>query len=645
MPTSSVRIASSYRADAVTVIDETGTVLLFDAMAERLFGWTAAEVVGTDVARLMPPAVREAHRSQLASYLATGESHVLGRELEVSGLRQDGMTFPMALRVSELRVEGGPRLFVGVIQDLRARRTAAEADAAGQASVSLVHATLEATADGILVVDREGRFVRFNRQFATMWRIPAEVLGTGKDDEAIAFVLSQLERPESFLAKVHELYDQPEAESSDTLEFKDGRVFERYSKPQWLAERPVGRVWSFRDVTAQRNAERALRRSEEQLRQSQKMEAVGRLAGGVAHDFNNLLLVISGCGELARKRTSADPQLSALIDEILAAGRRAAGLTHQLLAFSRQQVLKPRTVDLNTLIVDTAEMLRRMIGEDVLLATSLAPALDHVRVDPGQMVQVLMNLAVNARDAMPSGGQLTIETMNVELDAAFVTRHPALRAGPHVRCAVSDTGCGMDAATQSHVFEPFFTTKSLGKGTGLGLSTVSGIVDQSGGAISVYSEVGRGTTFNVYFPVADETSSPAIAAVTAPASRNGGETVLLVDDDAAARGVVEKLLTASGFRVLVAASPEDAFTLAEARKGRIDVLLTDVVMPRMSGSEVASRVVASHPETRVVYMSGYAPGAIVQHGVLEGDVAFLPKPFTEAALMRAITGVLSRVDG
>jgi PAS domain S-box-containing protein len=534
--------------------------------------------------------------------------------------------------------EGRPKYLISVIEDISARKAAEEAD---QLSFSLLQATLESTADGILVVDARDRVSRFNRHFAAMWRFPRELLEAGDENAMIQLALQQIKQPDAFLAKLMELRANPDMDSFDVLEFKDGRIYERYSKPQRLGDRIVGRVWSFRDVTERRKAEQALRRSEEQLRQSQKMEAVGQLAGGVAHDFNNLLVVISGCGELALREAPEGSPLRETLGQILEASQRAAALTRQLLAFSRQQVMEPRVLDLNTLIVETVGLLRRVIGEDIELRTYLDPHAAQVMVDSGQIVQVLMNLAINARDAMPEGGKLTIETSNVVLDEAYSSSHLAVRPGAYVCLAVSDTGQGMPPETQARVFEPFFTTKRIGKGTGLGLSTVYGIVTQSGGSISVGSEPGHGTTFKIHFPRATKTTAASPKAIEETGEASVSETVLLVEDDAAVRNVIRRFLENAGYGVLTASGPEDATELATSRKERIDVLLTDVVMPRMSGRELATRVLLLHPETRAVYMSGYAPNAIVHHGVLDADVPFLQKPFSEEALLRKLRTVLS----
>ena len=383
-----------------------------------------------------------------------------------------------------------------------------------------------------------------------------------------------------------------------------------------------------------------LRQTEERFVQAQKMEAVGRLAGGIAHDFNNLLTAIIGSSELLLEGLSAHDQRREDLEEIRKAGQRAAGLTRQLLAFSRQQVLEPRVLDLNELIVDLEKMLRRLIGEDVDLRTVLAPELGAVRADPGQLEQVIMNLTVNARDAMPLGGKVTIETANADLDETYAAAHAPVVSGPYVMLAVSDTGTGMTPDVKAHLFEPFFTTKEQGKGTGLGLATVYGIVKQSEGYVWVYSELGQGTTFKIYLPRAaqDVTSSPPKAA--SPSSTRGSETVLVAEDEEAVRKLTRRVLEAQGYTVLAAADGPEALRLAHTHAGPIHLLLTDVVMPSMSGRELAELVVSTRRETKVLYLSGYTDDAVIRHGVLEPGVAFLQKPFTPQTLARKLREVL-----
>jgi signal transduction histidine kinase len=385
----------------------------------------------------------------------------------------------------------------------------------------------------------------------------------------------------------------------------------------------------------------ALHNTEKQLLQSQKLEAVGRLAGGISHDFNNLLTVILGYSDIMKRNLEESHPLRRHVEEIVRASERAASLTRQLLAFSRKQVMQPKVFDLNTVVTDLEKMLRRMIGEDVELRVSLQSELGNIKADPVQLEQVIMNLVVNARDAMPRGGKLSIETSNVYLDEAYAREHLSVVPGDYVMIAISDTGCGMDEETRVHIFEPFFTTKELGKGTGLGLSMVYGIVRQSGGNIWVYSEVGRGTTFKIYFPrvVANaEDYKRSSQALDVP---EGTETILLVEDAELVRKLARQVLETAGYRVLEAASAEAAIDLCERINGdRIDLLLTDVIMPGMSGNEMSRILLTKHPGMPVLYMSGYTDDAIVQHGVLEAGINFLQKPFTPGALALKVREVL-----
>ena len=395
-----------------------------------------------------------------------------------------------------------------------------------------------------------------------------------------------------------------------------------------------------RDMTQRKHDEEAFIHQGEQLQQAQKMEAIGRLAGGIAHDFNNLLTIITGYSQLLLSRLGGgDEAVRSDVEEIKNAAIRAASLTQQLLAFSRSQVLLPKVLSLNT-IVDTIDaMLQRLIGEDIHLVTALEPTLGHVKADPGQMEQVIMNLVVNARDAMPRGGRLTIETGNVDMTNSYHCGDAALALGRYAMLAVSDTGCGMDAGTQARIFEPFFTTQGQGKGIGLGLSTVYGIVKQSGGYITVYSEPNRGTTFKIYLPIVDEAIEP-IKAEKLSGTLHGDETVLLVEDEPAVRVLVRDTLRLFGYQVLEARHGFEAQSIAHQHTGPIHLLITDVVMPQMSGRELAEGLATEHAHMKVLYMSGYTESAVIHHGVLNPGTAFLQKPFTPETLTRKIREIL-----
>ncbi|WP_338030243.1 PAS domain-containing protein [Fimbriiglobus ruber] len=386
------------------------------------------------------------------------------------------------------------------------------------------------------------------------------------------------------------------------------------------------------DVTERRSLE-------EQFRQAQKMEAVGQLAGGVAHDFNNLLSIITGYSEIILSKAGKDDPIRAFVKEISEASARAASLTRQLLAFSRKTVLEPKVLDLNEVVRETGKMLRRLIGEDILFTNVLDPMISRVKVDPDQLGQMLMNLTVNARDAMPRGGSLTIETRPVELDQEYARLHSDVRPGKYTMLAVSDTGTGMPPDVKERIFEPFFTTKGVGTGTGLGLAVVMGIVKQSGGHVAVYSEVNRGTAFKLYFPAVEDQASRATARSDVGSVR-GAETVLVVEDEDGVRTLVLLILQTHGYKVLAATDGKDALRVVERHQGAIDLLLTDVVMPGMGGREVAQTLQLRFPQMKVLYTSGYTDDAVVRHGILQEETAFLQKPYSLQSLANKVRQVL-----
>ena len=398
---------------------------------------------------------------------------------------------------------------------------------------------------------------------------------------------------------------------------------------------------TVRDITERKQKELEHARVEEQLRASQKLESIGSLAGGIAHDFNNLLGIINGYSKLTLSGLKDDdPSRGNLMKEIQEAGERAAALTHQLLAFSRRQVLQSKVINLNEIVVGTEKMLRRLIGEDINLTTFSEPGLGRVKADPSQMEQVIMNLAVNARDAMPQGGKLTLEIKNVVLDKENTDWASDVDAGRYVMMAISDTGIGMDAKTRGQIFEPFFTTKEKGKGTGLGLSTVYGIVKQSGGHLSVYSEPGHGTSVKIYLPRVDDKAELSVSPNVPIGSLEGTETILVVEDEDRLRKLVCRVLREKGYTILHAPSGQEALRISKSHKGPIPLLLTDVIMPGLSGRETADKLSSERPGIKILYMSGYTDDAIVRHGVLEEGVQFLPKPFAPEALARKVREVI-----
>jgi len=518
------------------------------------------------------------------------------------------------------------------LRDVEERRARRRAEAALRESEASYATLVEQAPLGVYRSNTTGRFLSVNTALVRM-------LGYGSAEELRALDMSRdlyvdPAQRDALLARdtySDREYDEVEA----NWKRKDGTPITVQLSVRALrnAAREVEFYEAFvRDVTEQRQLEA-------QLVRAQKLEAVGRLAGGVAHDFNNLLTVILSYSSLLLEETDLPGETRESLDEIRKAAEGAAGLTRQLLAFSRQQVMKPQVLDVNAVVTSTEKLLTRLIGEDIKLVTALTPDLGAARLDPGQVGQIIMNLAVNARDAMPTGGRLTLETANVEMDIAYVRGHPIAQPGRYVMLAVSDTGIGMDEATKERIFEPFFTTKEAGKGTGLGLATVYGIVKQSGGFIWVYSEPGRGTSFKIYFPRVDETPTETAGAPTGETPR-GSETVLIVEDVSAVRGVAREMLERSGYRVLEAANGDAALRLAARHSGPIDLLLTDVVMPGLSGRQLATQLSELRPRLRVLYMSGYTDDAVVNHGMLEPGIHYLQKPFTREGLARKVHEVL-----
>ena len=485
---------------------------------------------------------------------------------------------------------------------------------------------------GIYRSSPEGRFLSVNAAVVRMlgYETGAQVLNLdmARDVYADAAERQRLVERDTYSDRQ---YDNVEA----TWKRRDGRLLTVQLSVR-AVRNAAGRVDYYetfvRDVTDQR-------RLQQQVLQSQKMEAVGRLAGGVAHDFNNLLTVITSYSDLLLEDLAPGDAKRDDLEQVRKAADGAAALTRQLLAFSRQQVVEPRVVSLNTVVEGLQKILRRVIGEDIEVTIALAPDLESVRADVGQLEQVLMNLVVNARDAMPTGGRLTVETANVEHDPEYARDREAAAVRRFAMLAVTDTGCGMDEATKARIFEPFFTTKETGKGTGLGLATVYGIVKQAGGFIWVYSEPGQGTSFKIYLPAVDATAERTTGAATTPAPR-GTETVLLVEDAAAVRAVTKQILERQGYTVLEAPDGEAGLRLAQRHRGVIHLLLTDVVMPRVGGRELAEQLARLRPDVKVLYASGYTDDSVVRHGILESGTAYLQKPFSPESLARKVRDVL-----
>jgi two-component system, cell cycle sensor histidine kinase and response regulator CckA len=638
--------------DATIVSDGSGRILLANRQAEALFEYGAGELAGQPLDVLIPERFRSGHVAQRASFFSRPRVRPMHSGLQLYGRRRSGEEFPVEISLNHLEVEGA-RLAISAIRDLtgpllqrvqeleRANaRLAQEMEEKTRAEGTLRYVTEKALC--LLwhaeIEETEGPYPQWRSWLAHPDAAQAFFPLDLRPDEEYLDAWLRARSKEDLLAQVDSINAAVRAGRGYSNEF---RARDREGRDRWLREevqietvspgrwRAVGLVI---DLTEQK-------RLEEQYRQSQKMEAVGRLAGGVAHDFNNLLAVINGYADLLQMKLDADHPMLGPLREIAKAGEKAARLTRQLLAFSRRQVLQPKLIDLTETVGDFERMLGRLIGEDVEVALVRSADPCRVLADPGQVEQIILNLAVNARDAMPEGGRLTIETSLVELDEGYSRQHFSVPPGRYVLLAVSDTGCGMDTATRARIFEPFFTTKEAGEGTGLGLAMVYGIVKQSGGDIWVYSEPGKGTTFKIYLPEAAEAPAEARPSEPPPVAR-GVETVLLVEDEPAVRRLVRISLEERGYTVLEAEDPDDALRMVDENPGEIHLLLTDVVMPGLGGRQVAEQITAVRPHTRVLYMSGYTSDTVVRRGVLTSSAAFLQKPFSPTDLLRKVREVL-----
>jgi PAS domain S-box-containing protein len=601
----------------IFTMDRAGTIL---SINHTLPGHPPEQVIGRSGLSFVTPEQHAEVRELLDHVVRTGQPE----SYEAMVLGPDGTMVCYQTRVAAVKPEHGEPILIAVATDITERKKAEE-------SFRMQARVLENMAEGVFVADPSGIILYTNPAEDAMFGYePGELIGrhvsvlrastSEENGHFVAHITEQM-KTRSFWAG--ELQNRKKDGSVFTTDARITTV-DRSGQQHWVCVQE--------DVTERR-------RLEEQVRQAHKMEAIGRLAGGVAHDFNNLMTVVSGYGELLQAGMSPDSPWVLHVREILKAAERASNLTAQLLAFGRKAILAPRVLDLNALLRDLEKNLLPLIGEDVELRTVLEPALGRVKVDPGQMHQVILNLAVNARDAMPQGGQLTLATANVELDEAFAHNHAEIAPGSYVLLAVSDTGYGMSAEVQAHLFEPFFTTKEVGKGTGLGLSTVYGIVKQSGGHVEAESAPGRGSTFKIYLPRVQETSSPSQTRAVS-VWPGGSETVFVVEDEVMVRDFTCRVLRESGYTVLAAASGDLALRETARQKGPIHLLVTDVVMPGMSGRDLAERLALQHPRLRVLYLSGYTDDAILRHGVVATGAAFLQKPFTPEALARKVREIL-----
>jgi two-component system cell cycle sensor histidine kinase/response regulator CckA len=608
--------------EAMFVVDRDGTLRIWNEAAERVFGRPRREVLGRALAEAVPELTSSTLPAALGEALVHGKAVALPELFigESHGAQVfEGRVFPF---------ESGATVF---LDDVSERRRAEEALRKNEALLKLVLDTLPV---GVWVADREGRIVLGNPAGDRIWRVAKDVPLEENAQIQGFWAEDGHPLPTNELGLALALTGETCLNQTIGIADSGGRrkTLLHSAVPARGADgRIVGAVIVNEDISARRQLE-------DQLRQAQKMEAVGRLAGGIAHDFNNLLTTMLGYASLVLSQLEDDSPHRASVAEIRAAAERAAGLTQQLLAFSRKQVLEPRVVSLNALISDAANMLRRLIGEKVELVTRLDPALASVRADPGQLEQVIVNLAINARDAMPDGGSLAIETRAARPEDAVGAEVPAHRC---VLLTVSDTGAGMDADVQTHIFEPFFTTKEKGKGTGLGLATVYGIVKQSGGTIALKSERGKGSTFRIFLPEAGDPEEAPSRTGTGPGTLRGLETILLTEDEESVRALIRGILGSAGYTVLEAKTGTEALAIATRHPGSIHLLVTDVVMPGMNGPELVQLLAHVRPDMKVLYMSGYTDEAIGPLGVLDGGAPFLAKPFTAERFSKKVREVLA----
>ena len=618
--------------DAIISMTVDSVVTSWNPAAELLFGWSAGEAIGRTVSFLAPPD-RPGEWNETMGRLRCG---AVLEQFETVRVSKEGKRLDVSVTLSPIHDERGQLIGASkIVRDITERKRLEDQFRLSQRRLQHVVASSPAVLFTLSVVDGQASGITWTSDNLpdVFGYAPADALG---QDWWLGNIHSE---DRDFIIGQFQTNGLWQERSTYEYRFKHGDRSFRWTRCEirfipGTAGRQAEIVGSWTDITERKHLE-------DQFRQAQKMEAIGRLAGGVAHDFNNLLTIINGYGELVLGKLPPDDPIRHLIREIVSAGDRAAALTRQLLTFSRKAIIEPKILDLKIVVAGVDKMLRRILGEDIQLAVVIDPELGAVKADPGQIEQVIMNLVVNARDAMPQGGKLTIELLNADLDEYYSLGHPEVRPGPNVLLAVTDTGSGMDQATMARIFEPFFTTKGE-HGTGLGLATVHGIVKQSGGHVALYSEIGRGTSFKIYLPRIEAPVSPGQSPRGRAEMPHGSETVLLVEDEDGVRALSRHVLQSSGYTVLEAHDGIDAIRVAEQHTGRINLLLTDVVMPRMSGREVAEHLARIHSEMKVLFLSGYTDDAVVRHGILEAEVAFLQKPFSPTALATKVREVLDR---
>jgi len=613
--------------DAMVIAGHDGKIVLVNSQTEKLFGYQREELLGQPVEVLVPERFWGMHQTYRGSYMANPQARPMGAGSELFGLKKDGTEFPVEISLSPQVTEEGV-LVSSTIRDITERKRVEEALRQSEASF---RAMVEGTY-GVYRATPEGKLLMVNSALVKM-------LGYASSEEVLALNLATDIFENGEYTPL--LFDQPGRQKQFAKMEAHWKRKDGTSLAVEISGRPVkddSATILYFEVIAEDVSH--IRGVEQRLRHVQKMEAIGRLAGGIAHDFNNVLGVIVAYSEMLVEKLNEDEELFPLVMSITKAVERGGTLTRQLLAFSRQQVLEPQVMSLGDYLGTIKDMLARVIGEDLELKIRTGDARLHVKVDPTQMEQVIMNLVVNARDAMPQGGRLTIETSEVDIDDEYCSRNPEARVGRHVMLAVSDTGCGMPPEVLSRIFEPFFTTKEQGKGTGLGLATLYGIVKQSGGHITAYSEVGRGTTFKIYLPATQEETAKRETLSPEKIAPRGVETILIVEDEESLRAVTREYLANKGYQVIVAENFERAVEASADSARHIDLLMTDVVLPGASGPKLAERLATTRPEMKVLFVSGYTADALVHGDLHRTDFAFLSKPFSLNTLARKIRAIL-----
>lgn len=617
---------------AILMIDPAGNVASWNPGAQRIYGYAPEAVIGQPVSRFFTPEDIASGWPAALLQQAVHEGHI---ERECLRVRQDGSTFWAIITISSLKdFFGNHAGFAKVTRDISAYRRAQDAV---RRERDTSNAILNSLPGVYYMYDEQGRFLRWNQRFAQVTEYSA-------DEIRKLHPLDLFEGPDKHLLaeRIASVFRNGYAEVEADFVTRSGKRIPYYFNG--VREQVEGKTCLLGmgiDISHYKHTEQALRDSDLRLQQAQKMEAVGLLAGGVAHDFNNLLTVINGYSDMLLDQVPAGSPLHEGLQQIYRAGERAKTLTRQLLTFGRKQLLEPRVLNPNNVITDVEKMLRRVLGENIQLSLSLSDSVGAVWADPGQMELILLNLAVNSRDAMPTGGSLVIETSNTTLDENYCKGFSDLLPGDYVLMAVSDNGSGIADDIKQRIFEPFFTTKATGKGTGLGLATVHGIVKQSRGHVAVYSELGLGSTFKVYLPIVNTDTQPQHEA-SSKLLPEGNETVLLVEDEEAVRNLACQVLKGCGYKVLEAANGREACDLAKAWQGPIDVLVSDVVMPELGGRELAEQLSVLRPDCKILFLSGYSDDAVIRHDVLQSNYAFLQKPFTPSTLAQKLRAVLDQ---